>query len=167
MTSRLLLLAALAALFAGCEPWHCDASTCINGCCDATGTCIVSGGSSQCGLGGAACKSCATCTQGVCGCNPGLTLVGGQCVCNATSCGSGCCQTDYRGDPECVQSSSQSSTRCGTRGTKCASCSYPATCGSTGCLSCDGYGESCSSGSCCSGYSCQYDSFYGSYRCGY
>ena len=167
MTFRILLFTGLAAVLSACEPWQCNASTCVNGCCDATATCIVNGGSSKCGIGGAQCTSCATCTQGICGCEAGLGRVGNKCVCSATSCATGCCTTDYRGEAQCVQASSQSSSTCGTRGATCSSCSYPSTCGTNGCISCDGYGDSCSSGSCCSSYSCRYDSSFGSYRCGF
>lgn len=154
----------LAAALSGCEPWVCDRFTCSSGCCDSSGTCIVSGGNSQCGLQGAACASCETCFGGICGCGPGLALVGGKCACTSTSC-TGCCETSF-GTTRCLAPSSQSTSSCGVGGETCGSCAGGASCGASGCMSCGVYGAICSQGSaCCSSYRCEYSSSSGGYRC--
>ncbi|MHB8878296.1 MAG: hypothetical protein ACYC8T_31760, partial [Myxococcaceae bacterium] len=85
----------------------CNPTTCPTGCCDATGTCQAGGSGSACGVGGAACETCAA-TQG---------CVGGACACTAASCSSGCCT-----GTTCVAPGSQSASQCGTGGLSCSSC---------------------------------------------
>lgn len=122
----------------------CDVTNCA-GCCDATGTCQVSG-NATCGASGAACKACAateTCQAGVC--TPATTGGGagggggtdcasqGKCTKSGGGCGDscsvGCCVPN---DPlgRCI--TSPNPTLCGKAGATCTSCnSATETCVST------------------------------------
>ncbi|MEW5741545.1 MAG: CAP domain-containing protein [Myxococcota bacterium] len=65
MRTALLLFSVL---LAGCAGKPCDASTCA-GCCDSSGACVEAPAVTACGLGGAACVSCASgqlCVDGAC-----------------------------------------------------------------------------------------------------
>lgn len=145
-----------------CSFWECDATSCPGGCCDATGTCLLNGGETSCGIGGAQCRSCLStqmCTNGQCGCAPGLTFEGGACRCTVASC-NGCCASA----PErCIAVSNQNRTSCGTGGRVCATCVDACQQGQC-CLT---TGELCSttsgSTSCCSTLRCAFSS--GGNRC--
>lgn len=81
---RTIPLAFLALLFAGCSnppKGECNARSCSDGCCDATGVCQRFSRSDACGTGGAACVACGTgerCNeQNVCAPIPPATGGGG------------------------------------------------------------------------------------------
>mgnify|MGYP001459475839 CR=1 FL=1 len=72
---RALLVGLVVGLFVSVMPScsgsapACDATSCSNGCCTATGECITSRSQSQCGNGGATCMACSSnqsCTNGTC-----------------------------------------------------------------------------------------------------
>jgi hypothetical protein len=119
MALRLLLPLFLATLCA-CDGWHCDDTTCADGCCTADGICIVSDGSSEsgqsCGTGGNACVEC-----------PGGTAcVQGQCVCDASAC-PGCC------DASGVCQAGDNTLSCGSNGAQCTRCSGDTQCTNGSC----------------------------------
>lgn len=99
----------------GC--YVCTPDTCADGCCSASGACIVSPiEHNACGLGGGACMDCTA---------QGMECVNSQCVgkCSAATC-AGCCL-----GTQCVQTANQSSMRCGLNGATCTVCARGCTAG--------------------------------------
>lgn len=84
--SKLMLLSvvlALAGAGAGCTnstPQTCSAKTCANGCCDSSGTCVVTETTNACGLNGGLCGVCQSgqqCVAGACAATGGGTAATG------------------------------------------------------------------------------------------
>jgi hypothetical protein len=125
----------------------CNATTCANGCCSATGVCITNTTPSRCGAGGAACTSCMmgnTCVSGTC------TPCAG-CIDIST----GACQ------------GGMSNTLCGKMGSFCQACDQQAgqTCQNGTCFG----GTTCNATTCmgcCDGNNCKLPTQYTNAQCG-
>lgn len=104
MRALLLLLVFLS----GC--YVCSPETCADGCCSASGTCIVAPvDDDACGLGGGACVDCRASGQA---CQRSVCVA----RCTPANC-NGCCA-----GTQCVAVSAQTSQRCGTGGETCQVC---------------------------------------------
>jgi hypothetical protein len=125
----------------------CNATTCANGCCSATGVCITNTTPSRCGTGGAACTSCMM----------GNTCVSGACT-PCTGCidiSTGACQ------------GGMSNMLCGKMGSFCQACDQAAgqTCQGGTCFG----GTTCNSttcAGCCDGNNCKLPTQYTNAQCG-
>ncbi|HEY0882843.1 MAG TPA: hypothetical protein VGD87_14980 [Archangium sp.] len=98
----------LFALLSGC--YVCTPESCPDGCCTASGVCIVAPVEhTACGLGGGACVDC---TQS------GQQCVQSQCIarCSPATC-NGCCL-----GTQCLSTDNQTSMRCGRGGETCSVC---------------------------------------------
>lgn len=123
-----------------CAAVACNATTCSDGCCDATGTCVRPGSSqAACGSGGGQCDVCEadeTCDTGAC--HPTTQ------ECGPATCGDGCCNAQGC-QPGNVQGA------CGTGGGTCNECGSSQACDATA-KKCTCTTTSCPG--CCEGDSC-------------
>lgn len=95
---------------------QCDASSCPNGCCDASGLCQSGLDDASCGAHG---QACAACPSG----GPACVLdfawppAGGECQpCDSTTCPEGCCSAE--GHCETAKADAE----CGHQGAACVDC---------------------------------------------
>lgn len=131
----------------GTDGGTCNATTCANGCCSATGVCITNTTPSRCGTGGAACTSCMmgnTCVSGTC------TPCAGCIDINTGMCAGG-----------------MANTACGKMGGFCQQCDMAAgqTCQNGVCFG----GTTCNSATCmgcCDGNTCKTPSQWSNAQCG-
>ncbi|MFZ5439280.1 MAG: hypothetical protein ACOZQL_04685 [Myxococcota bacterium] len=131
----------------GSDGGTCNATTCANGCCSATGVCITNTTPSRCGTGGATCSSCTmgnTCVSGAC------TPCAG-CI-NITT---GACETGTANGA------------CGKNGGFCQACDMQAaqTCQGGTCFG----GSTCNSSTCagcCDGNTCKLPTQWTNAQCG-
>lgn len=118
----------------------CNAQSCPNGCCNASGQCVpyASQTFTSCGAGGASC--------GACGTGLDCSTATGTCVCDAARCPSGCCSGGPTGT--CEAYSTQTAASCGTAGATCSPCGNGVCDTTTGTCTCDA--QTCPNG-CCNG----------------
>lgn len=140
----------------------CNASTCADGCCDASGHCVRDQSDDACGAHGAACDSCPA-GGPACVPIPGAQPQGGECqACDSTTCPDGCCTDDGHCD------TSHAHDTCGNHGARCVDCTLDGSicspyyktcadcvpqCDGKACGESDGCGASCAA-DCPTGLTC-------------
>lgn len=130
----------------------CNASTCPNGCCDASGVCKSGTGDNACGGFGRACRDCIA--TGFDLCEPSTHACGRVTDgCGPGNCSGGCCSGDIclsGTDPDACGNFGQQCARCGSSGLACdastRTCTTSTGCGPENCSGCC-LGDTCLTGS--------------------